>query len=252
MLKIYIDEAGRWPLAWPLHVWLVLPIKRFIKKDFRDSKVLSEKMREKLFKKINQLEEKWAICSAIGTISAKEIDERKITKSINIAIQRALLIIFKKLFEQKINQQTMQCSCDVMDHLTIKNLLHNPLKTQKDLEEMKILTEKMKNFIGEFQLIIDGKHDFGLENDLNISTKTIVKWDQKEPCIAMGSILAKVSRDHFLVEKIDPEFPEYWFAQHKWYWTAFHRKQIENLWPCPYHRDLFLKKIEKNPKVIKP
>lgn len=238
-LKIYIDEAGRWPLAWPLHVGLVLPIKRFIKKDFKDSKRLTEKTREILFDKIETLTQKGKVFSAIGTVSAQEIDEIKITKAINLAIRRGLLQIFKAIFQKGLDFWTMKCSCDVMDRLTLENLLSNPSD-----QERPQLTEKMQTFIWPIELVIDGKHDFWLARDLWVTTKTIIKGDQKNKYIAMASILAKVSRDCYVREVLDTAFPKYGFAQHKGYGTALHREKIMQYGPCPYHRTLFLQKMK--------
>ncbi|PID34816.1 MAG: hypothetical protein CR971_01310 [candidate division SR1 bacterium] len=133
----------------------------------------------------------------------------------------------------------MKCSCDVMDRLTLENLLHNPSDQERPL-----LIEKMQNFIGPIKLVIDGKHDFGLEKDLGIAIQTIIKGDQKNNYIAMASILAKVSRDRFVVEVLDSEFPEYGFAQHKGYGTKLHREKIKKYGPCTYHRTLFLRNLQ--------
>ncbi len=238
-IKIYIDEAGRGPLAWPLHVGVVLPVKRFVKKDFKDSKSLTEKTREILFAKIENLTQKGRVFSAIWSVSAWEIDELKITKAINLAIRRGLLEIFKAIFHKGLDTWTMKCSCDVMDRLTLENLLHNPSDQERPL-----LIEKMQNFIWPIKLVIDGKHDFWLEKDLWIAIQTIIKGDQKNNYIAMASILAKVSRDRFVVEVLDSEFPEYGFAQHKGYGTKLHREKIKKYWPCTYHRTLFLRNLQ--------
>lgn len=234
MSKIYIDEAGRWPLAGPLYVGLVLPVKRFVKKDFKDSKSISEKIREELFQKIDKLVQKGSVMTSIWVVTAQEIDELKLTKAINLAIRRGLLQLFQEVFLWKIPIWTMKCSCDVMDRLILENFLQNPSNAERP-----VLVKKMQNFIGPIQLIIDGKYDFWLSADLGIQTKTIIKGDQKNSYIAMASILAKVSRDHYVCEIMHPQFPEYWFDKHKGYWTARHRKEIERLWICTYHRKLF-------------
>jgi len=68
----------------------------------------------------------------------------------------------------------------------------------------------------------------------------IVKGDAKSVSIAAASILAKVSRDHMMVE-YDQLFPEYGFAKHKGYGTAAHIQAIREHGPCPIHRRSFIK-----------
>ncbi len=238
-IKIYIDEAGRGPLAGPLHVGVVLPVKRFVKKDFQDSKSITEKIREELFSKIEKLTQKGSIFSAIWIVTAQEIDELKVTKAINTAIRRALLEIFREIFHKGLDSWEMKCSCDVIDRLALENLLQDPSEQERPL-----LIEKIQNFVWKIELVIDGKHDFWLWKDLWIATKTIVKGDLKNNYIAMASILAKVSRDRFVVDVLDLEFPEYGFAQHKGYGTKQHRENIKKYWPCKYHRTLFLRNLQ--------
>ena len=66
--------------------------------------------------------------------------------------------------------------------------------------------------------------------------------DGKCACIAAASVLAKVSRDRFMVE-LDREYPQYGFARHKGYPTALHRAALLEYGPCPQHRRSFLKKL---------
>ena len=98
--KIYIDEAGRGPLAWPLYVGLVVPLvprKAARKKIFKDSKKLSESQRETAFQEIKILSGKKHIIYSLWSVTNKEIDKRGVTKSINMAIQRALKDIVSKI-----------------------------------------------------------------------------------------------------------------------------------------------------------
>lgn len=87
-MKLYIDEAWRWPLAWPMHVGIILPLKRFDKTPYKDSKKLSEKQRELLYTKIEELQSKWKIQFAIWSVSNKEIDKLWVTKALNLAIRK--------------------------------------------------------------------------------------------------------------------------------------------------------------------
>ena len=62
--------------------------------------------------------------------------------------------------------------------------------------------------------------------------------------IAAASILAKVSRDRYVVDVLDKQYPEYQFAKHKGYGTALHKELYLKYGPCPEHRLTFLKKWE--------
>ncbi len=56
--------------------------------------------------------------------------------------------------------------------------------------------------------------------------------------IACASIIAKVTRDHLMVE-MDKIYPEYKFAEHKGYGTPEHLECLQRLGPSPIHRCSF-------------
>ncbi|MBR5267978.1 MAG: ribonuclease HII [Lachnospiraceae bacterium] len=78
--------------------------------------------------------------------------------------------------------------------------------------------------------------------NLEIAQVPIIKGDAKSVSIAAASVLAKVTRDHMMVE-YDTLYPEYGFAKHKGYGTAAHTAVIRELGPTPIHRISFLKNI---------
>ena len=88
--------------------------------------------------------------------------------------------------------------------------------------------------------LIDGNRDHGKHGAVTTPHATVVKGDSLSASIAAASILAKVSRDRFMVEQ-DRLYPAYGFARHKGYGTAQHRETIARLGPCPIHRRTFLK-----------
>ena len=71
---------------------------------------------------------------------------------------------------------------------------------------------------------------------------TIVKGDSKCMSVAAASIIAKVSRDRFMME-MDEKYPEYQFCKHKGYGTKLHYEMIEQYGISPVHRKTFLKNI---------
>ncbi len=77
---------------------------------------------------------------------------------------------------------------------------------------------------------------------VDIMQVPIIKGDAKSVSIAAASILAKVTRDHMMVE-YDQLFPDYGFAKHKGYGTAAHIQAIKELGPCPIHRRSFIRNI---------
>ena len=80
---------------------------------------------------------------------------------------------------------------------------------------------------------------------VEINQVPIIKGDAKSVSIAAASILAKVTRDHMMVE-YDTLFPEYGFAKHKGYGTAAHIAALKEYGPTPIHRRSFIKNFEKS------
>lgn len=72
-----------------------------------------------------------------------------------------------------------------------------------------------------------------------IPCQTVVKGDALSASIAAASILAKVSRDHYLAE-LDKQYPEYGFAKHKGYGTPAHYAALRTYGMAPVHRRTFL------------
>jgi ribonuclease HII len=71
------------------------------------------------------------------------------------------------------------------------------------------------------------------------NVKTIVKADETISAVAIASIIAKVSRDRFMV-KLAKKHPAYDFDVHKGYGTQRHLKAISMNGPCDAHRLTFL------------
>lgn len=82
---------------------------------------------------------------------------------------------------------------------------------------------------------------------IEIPCQTIVKGDGLSMSIACASILAKVSRDRFMLE-LDKQYPQYNFAKHKGYGTQLHIDMLRQYGASPVHRKTFLKKIDGIPE----
>lgn len=70
----------------------------------------------------------------------------------------------------------------------------------------------------------------------------IIKGDAKSVSIAAASIIAKVTRDHMMVE-YEEIYPGYSFASNKGYGSAQHIAALKELGPTPIHRRTFIKNI---------
>ncbi|MCX7778916.1 MAG: ribonuclease HII [Patescibacteria group bacterium] len=84
-------------------------------------------------------------------------------------------------------------------------------------------------------LLIDGRINL---KSLKIPYFSIVQADRKIFSCAAASILAKVYRDHLMIN-LDKKFPQYHFAQNKGYGTKEHYQQLRKYKPCPCHRRSF-------------
>ncbi|MEN6418540.1 MAG: ribonuclease HII [Clostridiaceae bacterium] len=70
----------------------------------------------------------------------------------------------------------------------------------------------------------------------------LIHGDALSYSIACASILAKVTRDRYMLEQ-DALYPEYGFARNKGYGTAEHIAALKQFGPCPIHRKSFIIKF---------
>ena len=173
-----VDEAGRGPLAGPVVVaaCILPPFLRI--PGVNDSKQLSEKKREELYKVII----KNAVAYNVVFINEKIIDELNIYEA------------------------------------TKKGML-------EAIEGLKVKPD---------YVLIDAMPLSELKTD----NKSIIHGDALSASIAAASILAKVSRDHYM-EKMDIKYPNYGFKHHKGYGTKMHMEALEKFGPCKIHRRSF-------------
>lgn len=90
--------------------------------------------------------------------------------------------------------------------------------------------------------LIDGNRDHGKTAAIVTPHQCIVKGDSLSASIAAASILAKVSRDHHMLEMAE-QYPEYKFEKHKGYGTKVHYEALRQYGPSPIHRRTFLKNL---------
>ena len=119
--------------------------------------------------------------------------------------------------------------------------------SEKEIDEINILQATylaMKRAVDGLEIVpqlalIDGNRIPPLTST---DARAIVKGDAKSASIACASILAKVSRDRYMLE-MAKKYPEYQFEKHKGYGTKLHYEMIDKYGICEIHRKTFLKKV---------
>ncbi len=118
--------------------------------------------------------------------------------------------------------------------------------TVEEIEELNILGATylaMNRAIAQLSIVpelalIDGNRNQNIE----VPSRTVVKGDSKCADIAAASILAKVTRDRYMLELAE-QYPMYGFEKHKGYGTKAHYEAIRTYGISPVHRPSFLKKM---------
>jgi ribonuclease HII len=216
---IGVDEAGRGALAGPVVAAAVLVNRSFLESRWalgragrvNDSKMLTAIEREELWFEFDTLAGQGQIHAQFGVADVTEIEQHNILGATKLAMRRALEGIYAPTaFEQK----------------TEPDLFAPPevLATYKPTVSCRVL--------------IDGLALRGFP----YPHLGIVKGDARSLCIAMASIVAKVTRDRLMTE-LDAQFPGYGFAQHKGYGTEEHRDALLRLGRTAHHREMFLRKL---------
>ena len=159
------DEAGRGPLVGPVVAGACYIPDGFKLDGLTDSKKLTEKKREEMYKYIIE-----NTIYGVGIVSPEEIDKINIYE----ASRKAMLIAI------------------------------NMVRSKIDVDY--VLSDAMPI-------------------ELDIPVKPIIKGDLLSMSIAAASVIAKVTRDHMMVE-LDSIHPEYGFKKHKGYPTKAHLEAI--------------------------
>ena len=123
---------------------------------------------------------------------------------------------------------------------------------EKEIDRIDILNSRIKAMQSAIDALsvkpalalIDGNRDRGSQCAITAEHRTLIKGDSLSASIAAASILAKVSRDRFMLEMAE-KYPEYRFEQHKGYGTKLHYEMLDKYGPSPIHRRSFLKSWEE-------
>lgn len=120
--------------------------------------------------------------------------------------------------------------------------------TEREIDEINILNATflaMKRAVESLKIepkaaLVDGNRD----PKLGIPTLTVIKGDSKSPSIAAASVLAKVTRDRYMLE-LDKTYPQYDFKKHKGYGTKLHYEMLFKYGISKVHRVTFLKNLDE-------
>lgn len=145
----------------------------------------------------------------------------------------------KKLSEKKreslfetIKERAVAWSVGIVDEETIDNI--------NILEATRLAMKKAVEGLStkpEYALV-----DAEKKVPIDVPYSPIIKGDALSESIAAASIIAKVTRDHMIIE-LDKEYPEYGFAKNKGYGTKEHTEAIKKYGLCKAHRKSFCKKF---------
>jgi ribonuclease HII len=202
--KIGIDEGGRGPVAGPVAVCATF---------------LEIKKENTLKKELD------------GMTDSKKLSEKKRN------------IFFKKIEKLKEQEEIFSSvtflSAKIIDSIGITKAIQKCLdkSIENILEEQKFKTKYNNIKKDEIIVLLDG----GLKAcDEFRNQETIIKGDLKEFSISTSSVIAKVIRDKYMIEK-GITYPKYFFENHNGYGTKQHLESIKKYGICELHRKSFLK-----------
>ena len=214
-----VDEAGRGALAGPVVAGAVLVNKAFLESKWastqgskvNDSKQLSSEEREEIWEALEKCVNHGLIHINYGIANVAEIETLNILGATKLAMKRALEGVYPpEVFVQR---------------------------TEPDLFSSVKEREAFKPSVS-CKILVDG---LALRN-FPYPHLGIVKGDARSLCIAMASIVAKVTRDRLMIT-LDKKHKGYGFAQHKGYGTEEHRNALLKLGKSVEHREMFLRKL---------
>lgn len=167
----------------------------------------------------------------------EELAELNDSKKLSAKKREALFDIIK---EKTVNSTI----CIEVDEIERINILNASLKAMRmactDVINQLYPIKEDRDTIAKNEIIIlvDGNKKIF---NFNYSQKYIIKGDATSASIAAASILAKVSRDRYML-KLDEEFPQYKWRENAGYLTKEHMALIDKYGLCKYHRPSYLEK----------
>lgn len=192
-----VDEVGRGALAGPVSVGIAVVdlAEHGLLADVKDSKLLKPEDRDRLEPLVRQ----WAVASAVGHASSREIDEIGIIAALRLAGTRAWFEILEG---------------GITPDVVLLDGSHNWLSP-------------------DVQASLFDSPDPGPWCEAPVHTR--IKADMSCLSVAAASVLAKVARDRIMVD-LHSEIPSYGWNVNKGYATSAHREVIRSQGPSAHHR----------------
>lgn len=232
---IGIDEVGRGSLAGPVMVGAAIlgvseiNLENVMPEGLADSKLLTERKREALYEPLKN----WCSAYSVGSCTNHEIDDWGIEYSLGIAALKAIGSAQENLIKNINNAKNI-------------NSINNTNSTNKNLNEFEsnLLNKIVKH--NKMAVILDGPYDY-IHKVFNtfdapilpvsIDVNTLVKADRKCASVAAASVIAKVTRDHMMIDYAGLEkYAVYDWAHNKGYGSAAHREAISKYGASDLHR----------------
>lgn len=231
---IGIDEVGRGSLAGPVMVGAAIlgaseiNLENDMPEGLADSKLLTERKREALYEPLKN----WCSAYSVGSCTNHEIDEWGIEYSLGIAALKAISSAQENLIKNINNANTNNAN-----GITNANNNFNEFESNS-------LNKIVKH--NKMAVILDGPYDY-IHKVFNtfdapilpvsIDVNTLVKADRKCASVAAASVIAKVTRDHMMIDfsKLE-KYAVYGWAHNKGYGSAAHREAISKYGASDLHR----------------
>lgn len=191
------DEVGRGSIAGPVTVGVTcfISLPTAFPCGLRDSKMLTERRRESIFSRVEAWPDTWAI----GSSTAKEIDDKGITNALGMAVLRALADIEKKV---DVGKKPYLILDGPLDYIS-------PCFTRDAARGLSVLPHIV----------------------------TMVHGDARCASVAAASVLAKVTRDKTMCDYAHlPPYTFYKWEKNKGYGTQEHRNAVKKYGLSDLHR----------------
>lgn len=167
----------------------------------------------------------------------EELAELNDSKKLSAKKRESLFDIIK---EKTVNSTI----CIEVDEIERINILNASLKAMRMactdvINQLYPIKEDRETLAkNEIMILVDGNKKIF---NFDYSQKYVIKGDATSASIAAASILAKVSRDRYML-KLDEEFPQYKWRENAGYLTKEHMALIDKYGLCKYHRPSYLEK----------
>ena len=136
-------------------------------------------------------------------------------------------ILYDVIEEKAVAWAVATASVDEIDEYNIRNATY--MAMNRALSDLKT---KIDYVLVDGDCIKDCKYPYSC----------VVKGDSKSASISAASILAKVTRDRYMLQLAE-KYPRYQFEKHKGYGTALHIEMLKKYGVSPVHRKTFIKKF---------